>query len=134
MQAIQTTWQTMEDADVDIHQSDCGLHDVCVIHECSFFLSKFKFSSTPVTMLIYFAKRFARIFLRLHQLQIDGKTVTIATESVQSVNALTLLTKPPAVPWLAFTEKRQRCHVEEANPSVSARRLSSAFRKHFFCI
>ena len=40
-----------------------------------------KFSSTPVTMLI-FAKRFARIFLRLHQLQIDGKTVTIATESV----------------------------------------------------
>ena len=28
------------------------------------------------------AKRFARIFLRLHQLQIDGKTVTIATESV----------------------------------------------------
>ena len=46
----------------------------------SFFLSKF--SSTPVTMLIYFAKRFARIFLRLHQLQIDGKTVTIATESV----------------------------------------------------
>ena len=29
-----------------------------------------------------FAKRFARIFLRLQQLQIDGKTVTIATENV----------------------------------------------------
>ena len=32
--------------------------------------------------MLIFAKRFARIFLRLHQLQIDGKTVTIATESV----------------------------------------------------
>ena len=46
-----------------------------------------------------FAKRFARIFLRLHQLQIDGKTVTIATESVDFMD---LTDTNPENNWYQF--------------------------------
>ena len=46
-----------------------------------------------------FAKRFARIFLRLHQLQIDGKTVTIATESVDFMD---LTDTNPGNNWYQF--------------------------------
>ena len=50
-------------------------------------------------MLIYFAKRFARIFLRLHQLQIEGKIVTIATESVDFMD---LTDTNPENNWYQF--------------------------------
>ena len=46
-----------------------------------------------------FVKRFARIFLRLHQLQIDGKTVTIATESVDFMD---LTDTNPENNWYQF--------------------------------